>query len=79
MTNKNESILQIQKVENIPENFIMGMDASCVPSLENSGVKYYDHDGIEKDVYEILSENGINYIFCRKIAKSSQEKFALSC
>ncbi len=65
MINKNEPILQIQKVENIPENFIMGMDASCVPSLEDSGVKYYDHDGIEKDVYEILSDNGINYIRVR--------------
>jgi arabinogalactan endo-1,4-beta-galactosidase len=43
----------------------MGMDASCVPSLEASGVKYYDHDGTEKDVYEILSENGINYIRVR--------------
>ena len=43
----------------------MGMDASAVPSLEASGVKYYDYDGSEKDVYEILSNNGINYIRVR--------------
>ena len=43
----------------------MGMDASCVPALEKSGVKYYDHSGAEKDVYQILSENGINYIRVR--------------
>lgn len=48
-----------------PEEFILGMDASCVPSLEASGVKYYDHEGNEKDVFEILSQNGINYIRVR--------------
>lgn len=57
--------LYVQKVENLPDDFIMGMDASCVPALENSGVKYYDYDGTEKDVYEILSNNGINYIRVR--------------
>ena len=57
--------LYVQKVENLPDDFIMGMDASCVPALENSGVKYYDFDGTEKDVYEILSDNGINYIRVR--------------
>lgn len=57
--------LYVKKVENLPDSFIMGMDASCVPSLEASGVKYYDFDGSEKDVYDILSENGINYIRVR--------------
>ena len=57
--------LYVRKVENLPEDFILGMDASCVPSLEAGGVKYYDHDGAEKDVYQILSENGINYIRVR--------------
>ena len=57
--------LYVQKVENLPDDFILGMDASCVPSLEASGVKYYDHEGNEKDVYQILSENGINYIRVR--------------
>ena len=57
--------LYVKKVENLSDDFIMGMDASCVPSLEASGVKYYDYDGTEKDVYEILSNNGINYIRVR--------------
>ena len=57
--------LYVKNVENLPEDFIMGMDASCVPALEKGGVKYYDHEGTEKDVYEILSENGINYIRVR--------------
>ena len=57
--------LYVKKVENLPDDFILGMDASCVPALEKGGVKYYDHDGVEKNVYEILSENGINYIRVR--------------
>ena len=57
--------LYVKKVENLPENFILGMDASCVPALEACGVKYYDFDGTEKDVDQILSENGINYIRVR--------------
>ncbi|MBQ6997657.1 MAG: glycosyl hydrolase 53 family protein [Oscillospiraceae bacterium] len=57
--------LYVEKVDNLAEDFIMGMDASCVPALEQSGVQYYDHAGTEKDVYQILSENGINYIRVR--------------
>ena len=64
-THVSSDTLYVEKVENLPEDFILGMDASCVPSLERSGVKYYDHDGAEKDVYEILSANGINYIRVR--------------
>ena len=57
--------LHVTKVENLSDDFIMGMDASCVPALEASGVKYYDYDGQQKDVYEILAQNGINYIRVR--------------
>ena len=57
--------LSVQQVTNLPEDFIMGMDASCVPALEKSGVKYYNHDGAEQDVFQILRENGINYIRVR--------------
>lgn len=65
VTKVSSESLYVKKVDNIPEDFILGMDASCVPALENSGVKYYDYDGTEKDVYQILSANGINYIRVR--------------
>ena len=65
IVNLSSESLYVNKVENMPDDFIMGMDASCVPALEASGVKYYDHDGNEKDVYQILSENGVNYIRVR--------------
>ena len=49
----------------LPEGFLFGMDASCVPALEKSGVKYYDFDGSEQDVFKILSDSGIQYIRVR--------------
>ena len=60
-----ESSLYVKKVENLPEDFIFGMDASCVPALEKSGVKYYDFDGNETDVYKVLADNGVTHIRVR--------------
>ena len=48
-----------------PSNFILGMDASSVIVEENSGVKYYDFNGQEQDVFKVLSDNGVNYIRVR--------------
>ncbi len=59
------SSLYVEKVENLPDNFIFGMDASAVPSEEASGVKYYNFAGEEEDVFKILADNGINYIRVR--------------
>ncbi len=57
--------LEIDTVAGLSEDFILGMDASCVPALEAAGVRYYDHGGAERDVYGILADNGINYIRVR--------------
>ena len=57
--------LYVEKVENLPEDFIFGMDSSQVPALEAAGVKYYDFDGNETDVFKVLAESGINYIRVR--------------
>lgn len=57
--------LYVKKVKNLPDGFIMGMDASSVLSLEAGGTKYYNYDGQEEDVFKILSDNGINTIRVR--------------
>ena len=57
--------LYVKAVDGLPEDFIFGMDASQVPALEASGVKYYDFDGKEADVFKILAQNGVNYIRVR--------------
>ena len=57
--------LYVKKVENLPEDFIFGMDVSSVLAEEASGVKYYDFDGNETDLFRILADNGINCIRVR--------------
>ena len=57
--------LYVGAVEGLSDDFIFGMDASQVPALEASGVKYYDRDGTERDVFEILAANGVNYVRVR--------------
>ena len=59
------SDLYVKKVDNIPHDFIMGMDASSVIAEEASGVKYYNFEGQEQDVFQTLAESGINYIRVR--------------
>ena len=60
-----ESSLYVKKVENLPEDFIFGMDVSSVLAEEASGVKYHDFDGNETDLFRILADSGINYIRVR--------------
>ena len=57
--------LYVKKIDNLPEDFILGMDLSSLISEENSGVKYYNFKGEEKDVLETLRYVGINYIRIR--------------
>lgn len=64
--NKLSSIsLYVKKIENIPKNFIFGMDISSLISEEESGVKYYNFKDEEKDLLEIIKNVGINYIRIR--------------
>ena len=57
--------LYVKKVENLPEDFIFGMDISSVLAEEASGVKYYDFEGKETDLFRLLADNGINMIRVR--------------
>ena len=57
--------IYVEPIEGISDDFIRGMDASAVLVLENSGVKYYNFDGEEQDVFQTLSEAGVNYIRLR--------------
>ena len=55
----------VEPVDGISDDFIRGMDASAVLSVENSGAKYYGYDGTEQDVFKTLAESGVNYIRLR--------------
>ena len=59
------SSLYVKNVENLPEDFIFGMDVSSVLAEEASGVKYFDFSGNETDLFRILADFGINTIRVR--------------
>lgn len=63
-----EAEVYVEKVENLPDDFIGGLDVSSYVSLKNSGVKFYDFDGNELDdqgFFNLLAECGVNYIRVR--------------
>jgi len=55
----------IEPIPDIPDDFIRGMDTSAVLVLENSGVKFYNFEGEEQDVFMTLAQAGVNYIRLR--------------
>ena len=64
-TGPEESDIYVEPIDGISDDFIRGMDASAVLSVENSGAKYYNFDGEEQDVFETLAQAGVNYIRLR--------------
>jgi arabinogalactan endo-1,4-beta-galactosidase len=44
---------------------IKGIDLSTLPLVEAGGGKFYDFSGNQRDVFDILKENGINYVRLR--------------
>ncbi len=57
--------LYVKAVENLPKDFILGMDISSVLAEEASGVKYYNVAGEEQDLFQTLAENGVTHIRVR--------------
>lgn len=64
-TTSEEADIFVEKIENLPEDFIKGMDVSSVLAEEASGVKYYNENGEEEDLFKILADSGVNYIRVR--------------
>ena len=60
-----EDNLNVGRIKFQNSDFIRGMDVSSVLALEESGVKFYDENGAEGDLFKILADNGVNYIRVR--------------
>lgn len=60
-----EADIFVKRVPGLDEDFIKGADISSIIALENSGVKFYNEDGEKQDIFQALSESGINYIRVR--------------
>ena len=63
--NVTSDTLYVKAVENLPKDFILGMDVSSVLAEEESGVKYYNFAGEEQNLFQILAENGVTHIRVR--------------
>ncbi|MEO3945848.1 glycosyl hydrolase 53 family protein [Gorillibacterium sp. CAU 1737] len=55
----------VKKVEGLSSDFIKGVDVSSILSLEKSGVRFYNEAGQEQDLFQTLSESGVNYVRVR--------------
>lgn len=64
-TEPEEAAVYVEPIENLPKDFIRGVDISSVLVEENSGVVYYNEAGEEQDIFQTLAENGVNYIRVR--------------
>ncbi|WP_066461992.1 glycosyl hydrolase 53 family protein [Sanguibacter suarezii] len=55
----------IDKVEDLPADFINGVDISSILALEKSGVAFRDWDGQTADVFDVLESADVNYVRVR--------------
>ena len=53
--------IYVKPIPELADGFIRGMDVSSILSEEKSGVKYYNADGAEQDVFTTMAEAGVNY------------------
>lgn len=53
--------LFVQKIDNMTENIIKGMDVSSLLSEEAAGVVYHDENGKEADMLKVISDAGFNW------------------
>ncbi|GIG55282.1 glycosyl hydrolase 53 family protein [Demequina activiva] len=56
-----EAGITVPKVDGLSDDFMNGVDASSILSLEESGVTFRDFDGAEADVFDVMASAGVNY------------------
>ncbi|WP_062515955.1 glycosyl hydrolase 53 family protein [Demequina gelatinilytica] len=55
----------VDKVENLPEGFMKGVDVSSVIALEDSGVVFRDAKGKPRDLFRVLADAGVTDVRIR--------------
>lgn len=53
--------IYVKPIPELADGFIRGMDVSSILAEEKSGVKYYNADGAEQDVFTTMAQAGVNY------------------
>ena len=60
-----DASIYVEKIDGISDDFIRGVDISSILAEEESGVVYYNKDGVEEDIFKILADAGVNYVRVR--------------
>ncbi len=55
----------VGQVDGIDDDYILGVDISSIIEVENAGGVFYDADGNEADIFELMASYGINYVRIR--------------
>lgn len=58
-------VMAAQNNAGITQDFVTGVDISSILAFEESGQEFYDQKGVQRDIFEILKESGVNYIRVR--------------
>lgn len=64
-TGQESADIYVEKIDDIPDDFVKGMDISSILSEEESGVVYYNENGEQEDLFKLLCDSGVNYIRVR--------------
>lgn len=57
--------IKVNPVMNLRDDFAMGVDGSMIATVEENGGTYFNKDGVEQDVYQIMANNGVNFFRVR--------------
>ncbi|WP_206737325.1 glycosyl hydrolase 53 family protein [Agromyces albus] len=60
-----EAGIFVEKVDGLASDFVNGVDASTVLSLEESGVVFRDVTGQPADLFDVLADSGVNTVRVR--------------
>lgn len=60
-----EQKVKIQKVDNMTDDMIRGVDIGSYKALQDAGVKFYNENGKEEPLLKILSDHGVNSLRIR--------------
>ncbi len=55
----------VEPIPGLSDDFIRGVDISSLGDIEKAGGKFYNSKGEEADLFDILKENGVNWVRLR--------------
>ena len=57
--------VKVEKIPGMIDDMVRGVDVSSYQALINAGVKFYDFDGKEANLFKVLKDAGVNWVRLR--------------